>query len=143
MKFTIHGKPVSQNRPRFARRGNMAVAYEDSGMKSSKAHIQHTVLKELPKNWKPLEGPLAVRITAYFACPTSAYRKRNPVEARWKDNGPDADNIAKHYMDALLASGILAADDRQVASLQVLKIQAAQGESPKTVFEVLPLEAQE
>ena len=33
-------------------------------------------------------------------------------------------------MDALCASGIVCDDDRQVASLQVLKIQAAQGEPP-------------
>ena len=34
---------------------------------------------------------------------------------------------------------IVCDDDRQVASLQVLKIQAAQGEPPYTKIEIVPL----
>jgi Holliday junction resolvase RusA-like endonuclease len=110
----------------------------------SKSHIQHTALNQIGANEQPLiqiRGPIAVRIVAKYPCPKSQHRKTKPVVARWKDNGPDADNIAKHYLDALLASGILANDDRQVASLQVLKMQVAQGDSPSTLIEIIPLDA--
>lgn len=139
-KITIPGKPMAQGRPRFASRGGIAVAYEKKDTKSSKAHIQHLAMAQLPDGYERFEGAVAVRIIAKFPCPKSKHRKRDPLAVKWKDNGPDVDNIAKHYMDALLASGLLADDDRQVASLQVLKVQAAQGDPPETIIEICPLE---
>ena len=59
-------------------------------------------------------------------------RKRKPALARFKDKGPDIDNIVKHYMDGLLASGIVANDDNQVVSLAASKIELGQDVSPYT-----------
>ena len=87
----------------------------------------------------PFQGPVAVRIAAVYPCPKTQYRKRIETPAKWKDNGPDLDNVAKHYMDALCASGLIVGDDRQVSSLQVLKIQAKQGVSPYTTIEICPM----
>ena len=142
MMYTIKipGKPMAQGRPRFSRRGGIAVAYEKADTKSSKAHIQTMALSQLPDDFQRIEGAIAVRIVAKFPCPKSKHRKREPLQAQWKSNGPDVDNIAKHYLDALLASGLLADDDRQVASLLVVKVQAAQGEPPETIIEISPME---
>ena len=129
---------MAQSRPRFSRAKNFVRTYELKSSSDSKSHIQHTALNQIDEV-KPLKGPLAVKIIANYPCPKSLHRKTKPREATWKDNGPDVDNIAKHYMDALLASGMLAGDDRQVASLQVLKIQVAQGEAPCTIIEIHPL----
>jgi Holliday junction resolvase RusA-like endonuclease len=139
-KIEIPGPPMAQGRPRFSTRSGRPIAYEKKESKSSKAHIQQTALSQLPDSFVRFEGAIAIRIIAKFACPKSKHRKRIPVPASWKSNGPDVDNIAKHYMDALLASGLLADDDRQVASLQVLKIQAAQGEPPCTIIEIIAME---
>lgn len=136
IKIEIPGVPMAQSRPRFSTRSGFAVAYEKKESKSSKAHIQTTAESQLPIDFERFEGGIAVRIVAKFPCPKSKHRKRTPLVAKWKDNGPDVDNIAKHYMDALLASGMLADDDRQVCSLQVLKIQAAQGEPPSVTIEI-------
>ena len=141
-RIVVHGKPMAQSRPRFFSAKGFVRTYELKSSRDSKSHIQHTALNQISEV-KQLTGALAVRITAKFPCPKSQHRKTKPVQAKWKDNGPDIDNIAKHYMDALLASGMLAGDDRQVASLQVLKIQVAQGESPCTIIEITALEAQE
>ena len=46
------------------------------------------------------------------------------------------DNIAKHYMDALLASGIVAKDDNLVVSLLCTKIELAQGIKPYTLITI-------
>ena len=144
--IVIPGKPMSQPRPRFSSAKGFVRTYELKSSRDSKSHIQHTALMQIESNGGELvqlKGPIAVRITAKFPCPKSQHRKKMPVPAKWKANGPDIDNIAKHYMDALLASGMLAGDDRQVSSLQVLKLQVAQGEQPCTIIEVKPLEAQE
>ncbi|MBU03344.1 MAG: hypothetical protein CME55_08630 [Halieaceae bacterium] len=143
-KFVVPGKPMAQPRPRFSSQRGFVKTYELKSSRDSKAHIQHSVLNQLSENGleaKQIQGPIALRIVAKYPCPKSQHRKRKPVQAKWKDNGPDIDNIAKHYMDALLASGMLAGDDRQVCSLQVLKIQVGQGENPCTVIEIIPLEA--
>jgi Holliday junction resolvase RusA-like endonuclease len=138
-RIEIPGTPMAQSRPRFTVRGGRPVAYEHKTSKSSKAHIQQTALDQMPSDYQRIEGAIAMRIIAKFPCPKSQHRKRKPREAAWKSNGPDVDNIAKHYMDALFVSGILADDDRQVASLQVLKVQAAQGEAPCTIIEIVAM----
>ena len=137
----IPGAPMAQPRPRFSRAKGFVRTYELKSSRDSKSHIQHTALNQLG-DITPIQGPIALRIVAKFPCPKSQHRKTKPVKAKWKSNGPDIDNIAKHYMDALLASGMLANDDRQVSSLQVVKVQAAQGESPSTTIEIVAMEGQ-
>ena len=139
-KIEIPGTPMAQGRPRFSASRGIPRAYEKASSKSSKAHIQATALSQLPENFERLEGAIAMRITAKFPCPKSKHRKRKPLAAQWKDNGPDVDNIAKQYMDALLSSGLIADDDRQVCSLQVVKVQVAQGEAPCVLIEITPME---
>ena len=103
-------------RPRATSFGGKSRVYQPKPARDSKATIQSHASEWIENNpeWKRLEGPIAVRITAVFKCPTSDYRKRNPRLAKFKSNGPDLDNVAKHYMDALCASGIVCDDDRQV-----------------------------
>lgn len=139
-KIEIPGPPMAQGRPRFSTRSGKPVAYEKAESKSSKAHIQVIAKSQLPEDFERMTGAIAVRIVAKFACPKSKHRKRTPLQAQWKSNGPDVDNIAKHYMDALFASGMLADDDRQISSLQVLKVQVAQGEAPSVLIEISPME---
>ena len=43
-EFCIYGKPVSQPRPRFVRRGKKLMSYDPKNAQTSKAHIQNTVL---------------------------------------------------------------------------------------------------
>mgnify|MGYP001300937043 CR=1 FL=1 len=139
--ITIPGVPMAQPRPRATTINGKSRVYQPKTARDSKATIQSHANDWIENNpdWERLEGPVAVRITAVFKCPTSQYRKRSPQKAKFKSNGPDLDNVAKHYMDALCASGIVCNDDRQVATLQVIKIQAAQGEPPYTKVEIVPL----
>ena len=125
--ITIPGVPLAQPRPRAALVGNKARVYQPAVARNSKATIMQLAADFIGDSecW-PITGAVAVRITAVFPCPKYLYRKRVPAEACFKSNGPDVDNIAKHYLDALCASGIVCLDDRQVVSLQVLKLQAAQ-----------------
>lgn len=143
MEFSIKipGVPMAQPRPRATTINGKSRVYQPKTARDSKATIQAHANDWMEKNpeWARLEGAVAVRITAVFKCPTSQHRKRSPQKAKFKSNGPDLDNVAKHYMDALCASGIVCDDDRQVATLQVIKLQAAQGDPPYTKVEIVPL----
>jgi Holliday junction resolvase RusA-like endonuclease len=138
--ITIPGTPLAQPRLRATVIGNKARVYQPAVARDSKATIMQLAMDFTAGSdqW-PLTGPVAVRITAVFPCPKYKHRKRKPAEACFKSNGPDADNIAKHYLDALCASGIVCLDDRQVSTLQVLKLQAAQEAPPYTKVEIVPL----
>ncbi len=149
-EFTIRvpGRPMAQPRARATSIGGKARVYQPNTAAASKAlviELAEKWLDELEKEEPefystiPFQGPVAVRITAVYPCPKTQHRKRVETPAKWKDNGPDLDNVAKHYLDALCASGLIVGDDRQVASLLVLKFQAKQGVSPYTAIEICPM----
>lgn len=137
MKLIIPGPPVAWRRPRVSSRGERPVLFEDSKIRSEKAVVQHHA-QQLLNGTDPMSGPVQVMIIAEFACPKSQHRKRTPRERRWKDNGPDVDNLAKFYLDAL--TGIAFLDDRQVCSLMVTKHTAAQGKPPRTIIHIIEVE---
>lgn len=77
---------------------------------------------------EPFAGPVAVEIVAYWPLPKS--RPAWCAKERWKDRvatlgisyatKPDADNVAKIVLDAMVEAGILE-DDRFVVELSVVK----------------------
>ena len=139
-KIRIDGEPVAAQRPRFRRTSKGVMTHPTKKTHESLTRIKKQATKKM-KGKKKLEGPLEVRIMAMFPCTKKRIRKRNPAMARFKDTGPDIDNIAKHYLDGLLASGIVANDDNQVVSLAVSKIELGQDSEPYTditVEEVFP-----
>ena len=131
----IPGVPLAASRPRFRRTSKGVRTHSTKKTFESKEYIKKLAIKEMEGKDK-LEGALEVHVNAMFPCPKHKYRKREPAKAVLKDNGPDVDNIAKHYMDALIASGIVADDDRQVVSLIANKVQLAQGDEPYTTVRV-------
>ena len=147
-KLSVPGRPMAQPRARAVSFNGKARVYQPITAAASKAlviELAEKCLDELKTTEPdfyariPFQGAVAVRITAVYPCPKTQHRKRVETPAKWKDNGPDLDNVAKHYMDALCASGLIVGDDRQVSSLQVLKIQAKQGISPYTTIEICPM----
>ena len=95
------------------------------------------------RRWKhglpyDIRGPLAVTIRAFWICPKSQERKREPRPAMYRAKRPDADNVAKATLDA--GNGVLWLDDDQVVRLTVEKWQAAQGEPPRVEIEVRRIE---
>lgn len=82
-------------------------------------------------------GPVYLEISAYFTCPKSDHRKRDPRGLRRHAKTKDFDNIAKAVMDA--AKGVLWLDDRQVSDAHVNKYIAPQGEAPRVVVRLWAL----
>jgi len=134
-EIKIDGQPVAAARPRFRRTPKGVMTHPTKKNHESSIKIKKMAEKKM-KGKQRLEGALEVRIHAMFECPKYKHRVKNPAKACLKANGPDVDNIAKHYMDALLASGIVATDDNLVCSLLVTKIELAQGEKPYTLVTI-------
>lgn len=141
-EIKIPGEPVAATRPRFRRTSKGVMTHPTKKTHESSQRIKK-MATELMAGREKLTGALEVRIHAMFPCPKFKHRVRNPAKACLKKNGPDIDNIAKHYMDALLASGIVAKDDNLVVSLLASKIQLKQGDEPYTLVVIDEIESED
>ena len=116
--FVVYGEPVAQGRPRFARRGSFVQAYDPKKSREYKDTVYSVAVQNKPA--RPMDGPLSVRIDAYFTLPKSAKRAEKILaesESLFHIKKGDADNIAKAVLDSL--NGIIFKDDSQVSRLIV------------------------
>ena len=116
--FRINAEPAGMKRPRAVRTKTGVMMHNDT------RHVSH-YLKQLIQAAvrcrirKPLTGPVAVQIAAWFTRPKNKVRKTLPMPAEWHLVKPDGDNIAKLVLDAL--NGIAWHDDNAVCELVVRK----------------------
>lgn len=145
IRIVIPGEPHAQMRARsrviVPKSGGKPFAhhYDASESRNWKATAQ-ALMEDAVDGLKPgavlssdgvlFQGPVCLRIVAWFACPKSDERKTTPRPVRWNTGRKDCDNIAKAVMDA--ANGVLWIDDRQVSRLEVTKLIARQGQPART-----------
>ncbi len=145
LRIIIPGEPHALGRARFrawkAKDGRAGVsAYDPKESRDWKATAQQHMWAaatlrriELGGNCgctlKPLSGPVALHVVAYFSCPKSQYLKKAKRPERWHVKKPDGDNVLKAIKDA--AKGVLWIDDSQVCVETITKLIAAQGEAPR------------
>ena len=70
--------------------------------------------------------------------PKSSHRKRNPPAEQWSTKKPDVDNLYKGVADAM--EGIAYVNDSQICHLAIEKKIAGQGNQPKVLIEVTPID---
>lgn len=126
---TIPGEPHAQMRHRVRKLGTFVQTYDAPQSRSWKAFASDLMQRAMAGR-APLEGNVELTIRAFWECPTSKHLKKGVRPRCWRQGRKDADNIAKAVQDA--GNGVLWIDDRQVVRLHVEKIQAAQGEAPRT-----------
>lgn len=152
--FVVPGDPHAQGRARMRvirtkAGGSFATAYDPKESRDWKATVSQ-IMGDAAAEWMRTDGPidhhtypfpldalLDVVVFALFPCPKGDHRKI-PVPRRWCGKAKDADNLAKAIMDA--GNGVIYPDDRAIAHLDAFKIIAAQGEPPKTVVSIRPLD---
>ena len=124
LTVVIPGQPMHQPRHRTTRAGGHMRQYDPaSDDKRSLGMLLAAEAREL--GWPAAyAGPVFVWVVAVYPKPKSAPRR---MAGAWKATKPDADNIAKFYLDA--GKGILLADDGQVVQLAVSKRLAKEGEA--------------
>lgn len=119
IRFSIPGEPKGKARPRVVRTSAGTRAYTPD---KTVAYEELVRIRFSELHREPLEGEVAARITAYYAIPKSATKKRgalmecNQIRPMKK---PDADNVSKIILDAL--NGLAYHDDSQVVELSISK----------------------
>jgi Holliday junction resolvase RusA-like endonuclease len=123
VRFFVQGIPKGQPRPRVARQGGRAWAYNPSVANEWKNMVKAVGLQNRPD--KPIEGPVAMQIDFFMARP----KRLKKGEAGYSPVKPDIDNLVKAVMDSLNDTGIWG-DDNQVVELSSSKKYCAEGEYP-------------
>jgi len=115
--LTVLGEPVAKGRPRIAR----GHAYTPERTAMYEGLVRMAYLGKYGAE-QPYIGEVAMHISAYFAIPKSASKKRRADMASGvvrPTKRPDCDNVAKIVMDAL--NGLAYEDDCQVVDCVVGK----------------------
>ncbi|MGO8923895.1 MAG: RusA family crossover junction endodeoxyribonuclease [Xanthobacteraceae bacterium] len=126
----IAGEPKGKGRPRFTRGGH---AYTPTITRNFEATLRLAAEQEM-NGQPPIEGALAVVVTATFSIPLSwSKRKRAAalVGSLPHTKTPDVDNLLK-VVDAL--NQICWLDDRQIVHAIVIK---QYGERPSLKIEIM------
>lgn len=129
----LYGDPVAQQRPRFARKGNIVSTYDNQAKlkEGYKWQIRSQFREE------PLTIPIALDLVFFMPIPKSTLgiKKRqmaNGVIAHQKK--PDLDNMIKFYLDCM--NKVTFADDSQICEIRAKKIYS---NNPGTLVRIIPL----
>lgn len=120
--FTVPGKPVGKQRPRFSRQGTAVRTYTPR-----KTADYERLVKEsyIAAGGKKLEGAISATVCGYFEPPRSISKKQREQMLKGQISyikKIDSDNLAKSILDAL--NGVAYDDDAQVCLLIVQKLYA-------------------
>lgn len=139
IKFTIPGEPCAQGRPRFSTIGGYVKAIDPAKSRNQKAFVKYlatTAAKQ--QGWTYTDLPLYVEIIAYMGIPKSKPKKWRTAAIRGQERPtkkPDVDNLFKLVTDAL--SGVIYADDKQIASCRVQKWYSEEPRTEVKIAEVI------
>jgi Holliday junction resolvase RusA-like endonuclease len=134
ISFVVLGEPKGKGRPRFVRKTGHA--YTDA-QTASYENLIHLACLAVMCAQEPLQGPVAVTITAIMRPPSSASKKRLAAMLGWETyptKKPDMDNIVKAVMDGM--TGVAFRDDAQVVNLTVYKRWGAEPRLDVTFFAI-------
>lgn len=101
-----------------------------SKVKNWEGQFRAELLKQRPKFPILSHTPVRLIFALFYVPPKS----RPCKEIEWKVTKPDADNVVKVMMDALVAEGYIQAD-QQVADLRVMKMEWDKGGFVELIIE--------
>lgn len=113
IELTIPGEPVGKARARVTQHGT----YTPAKTVNYEALVKQIFAASYP-GWVPVEGPLTMRVIAYYAITQSTSAKqRGQMEAGIvrPTRRPDCDNLIKIVADAL--NGVAYRDDAQLVGV--------------------------
>lgn len=120
--FTVPGKPLGKQRPRFSRKGTVVRTYTPRQTAEYERLVKESYIAA---GGEKLEGAIGATIRGYFDPPKATSKKQRQKMLSGEigyTKKVDADNLAKSILDAL--NGVAYADDAQVSLLLVYKAYA-------------------
>jgi Holliday junction resolvase RusA-like endonuclease len=126
LEFTATGDPVPQGSKRWLGARGMIDTNRDR-LDPWREAIRTAAHHAMPEGWRPLEGPLGLRLWFALRAPKSRPKWRTMPDGR-----PDIDKLVRAVMDAMTSVGCWL-DDAQVVRLLAVKVYDAQGMPRVTV----------
>ena len=119
-----------QHPPKYQKRHRMGKGFNYDPSSKDKKLLAPLFKSQMSRQkCQKLTGPLVVTISAYYNVPKSYSKSvKESMYGQYKITKPDADNVAKFYLDAM--SGIVYEDDNIIAKLIVSKYYVQEGEEP-------------
>lgn len=138
LSVAIVGAPVGKGRPRVTRQGR---AYTPEKTRTWEAAAS----AEIARTWggRPAWlGPVRVEVDAVGARPQRLLGKKNHDGRLWRLAKPDADNVAKIAMDALVMARVLGDDIQVVEITRARSLYTARNEGPRVEIRMFAVTGQ-
>jgi Holliday junction resolvase RusA-like endonuclease len=132
-------EPIGKGRPRAAARGGHAVLYTPSKTAAWEDAACVSIMRQA--RGEVVRGPVAVSIVAVFSRTKAQLQtdRAGNIKAGagrlWHVKKPDADNVAKITLDALVRAGVLE-DDCSVVYQTIRKVIRAVDERPGIYIDI-------
>ncbi len=118
--INILGKPQAKQSFKFTRTG---IRYQPKEVKESKQNMTAQIIQQLPKDYKPLTGPVIIEELSFIFPPLKSFSIKKMDKMRqwklYKITKPDIDNLMKNLFDA--CNNILWLDDAQIVEIRLIK----------------------
>ena len=138
IEIELLGHPRGKGRPRHARLANgVTITHSDRKTAEYESNLQLAAQKAM-NGRPPLDGPIAIRLEAYFPVPTSWSKKKQRAALAGELRPtvvPDAANVAA-ITDP--CNGLLWRDDKQLVELTVTKTYSDRPRLVLTVWRLFP-----
>ena len=125
VRFTVPGKPVAKQRPKFSRAGAFVRTYTPEKTVNYESLVR-LAASDAMNGARPMEGPVLLTVAINLQIPVSASKKQQALMAAnvvMPTKKPDADNVLKAVKDAI--NGVVWRDDAQVVDITVSKRYSA------------------
>ena len=134
-RVEIAGPPIGKGRPRGASIGGSVRLYTPK----KTADWERSAATIMSSRWRkaPIDGPVEVEIAAFAHRPKRLMRKRDPDHVIYKVSKPDADNICKCALDALVMAGVLR-DDSLAVKVSIMDVFAERDRGPRLCLRMRP-----
>lgn len=129
IKFTVYGKPVPQQRPRFRRMGSFVHTYDPADCVSWKERVAWYAVQQKAKL---LSGALEMQVMFFLPRPKSL-----PKKVKYPVKKPDLKNLLAGVEDAL--EDICYKNDSQIINERMRKRYVEPGEQPRTEIEIFEI----
>jgi Holliday junction resolvase RusA-like endonuclease len=116
-RIMVPGQPVAKARARTVVNRGKVRSYTPEKTARFENLVRLAFTEKYPDH-VPIEGPLALQVTAYFEPPKSM-RFKSPAEETHHTKRPDGDNICKAISDGL--NGVAYKDDSQLSHIIIGK----------------------
>jgi len=133
LQFTIPGKPIAKQRPRFFRKGKFVGTYSEQVMEEGRWLLE---AKSQIGDHKLFTGPISLKLNFIMPIPKSTSKKKlkrlaeNPSHIK----KPDLDNLIKFVKDCL--NQFAWRDDSQVCRIEAHKGYGTKPETQLSVYEI-------